>query len=83
MNEEKKYWLDDPRHIDLLYGALWAFCVVLVLVGRFFMDPKEVHFSWELFSGFAFFGFLAYSFIVFAGKLFRKVVRREEDYYDR
>ena len=83
MNEEKKYWLDDPRHVELLYRVLWGFCVVLAIVGLRFIDREKVHFSWERWSGFALFGFLAYSFIVFAGKLFRKVVRREEDYYDR
>ena len=63
-------------------------CVLLILVD--FLDVahvlyhKHVHFSPEGWFGFyGFFGFLAYSFIVVGGWLWRKVVGRSEDYYDR
>ena len=80
---EKRDWFDDRANINRLYGALWAVCIVLVLAGFVFVDPEEAHYSWERWSGVALFGFLAYVFIVYAGKFWRLIVKRDEDYYDR
>ena len=45
---------------------------------------KHGHFGWENFFGsYSVFGFAAFFFIVMAGKQLRKLVMRDEDYYDR
>jgi hypothetical protein len=44
---------------------------------------KHPHFPWEgWFAFFGAFGFLSYSFIVFAGRALRRAVMRKEGYYD-
>ena len=63
----------------------WPLVIVCAIV--LFADlayHKHGHFGWEEWFGFhAFFGFGAFVFIVFAGKLLRKIVMRDEDYYGR
>jgi len=65
----------------LFYGFA-ALC--LLLVGTDLLYHKHVHFGWEGWFGFyGFYGFLVFVFIVLAGKRLRKIVMRDEDYYDR
>jgi hypothetical protein len=83
MDDGKKYWLDDPRHVDRIYWTLCAVCGVFVVLGAFLAGKDPVHFRWERWVGFiALVGFASYSFIVFAGKVWRKIVRREDDSCD-
>ena len=82
MNPGKKYWLDDPRHVNWTVYALYAICVLLIALDLF--DYKHGHFGFENWWGFfGWFGFLACVCLVLAAKQFRNLVRREEDYYDR
>ncbi len=82
MNETPKGWGEDPRVGNWLFRALIVVCVVLLLLTP--LAHHEVHFAWEDWFGFfAAMGFVAYAFIVFAGKAVRKVLMRDEDYYDR
>ena len=61
--------------------GLAAVCFGLVAVDLFY--HKHVHFGFEEWFGiYGFFGFLAFFFIVLAGKELRKVLMRDEDYYD-
>ena len=81
---ERKYWLDNPRNVDMVWYILLAICAVLVLLD--FVVPKpHLHFkAWEklpIFYGV--FGFVTFICIVLAGKYLRKLIMREEDYYDR
>ena len=65
-----------------IYYGLIAACVVLTLLDLTY--HKHGHFTWENFFGFhGFYGFVVFVFIVFAGKLLRRVLMRDEDYYDR
>ena len=78
----KKYWLDDPRNVDKIYYTLVTLCAILLLAD--FLYTKHGHFAWEDWFGFhALFGFTVFVLIVLAGKQLRKVVMRDEDYYDR
>ncbi|MBS3909651.1 MAG: hypothetical protein KGZ93_08520 [Actinobacteria bacterium] len=65
----------------LLYG-FYAILVLLIVVDLFI--PKHPHFSWEKYPSFyGAYGFFACVGLVLAAKyLLRKVVMREEDYYD-
>jgi hypothetical protein len=68
-------------------GARWFYgfaALCLLLVASDLLYRKHVHFGWEGWFGFyGFFGFVGFFFIVLAGKHLRKVLMRDEDYYDR
>ncbi|MFZ1640032.1 MAG: hypothetical protein WAV07_01060 [Candidatus Contendobacter sp.] len=80
---EKKDWLDDRRNVNKLIGILVAVCVALVIVDAF--HHKHVHLAFEesfpVFYGV--YGFLAYCVIVLSAKALRRLLKRDEDYYDR
>tara|TARA_B100000035_G_scaffold286304_1_gene270520 strand:- start:21 stop:296 length:276 start_codon:yes stop_codon:yes gene_type:complete len=86
-DQNKTYWLDRPENITRLFRILLVVCILLFLPDV--MDlmgivyHKHIVYSAEGWMGFyALFGFIAYSFIVLAGWIWRWTVRREEDYYD-
>ena len=82
MSDERRHRLDDPRNVTRLFYALVAVCLLLLATEPFY--HKHGHFSWEDWFGFhAFFGFAAFMLIVWLGKQLRKLVMRDEDYYDR
>ena len=81
MDNNKKYWLDQSKNINMIVYVLYALCVGLLIVEVFY--HKHVYFNFENWFGFyAWFGFIAYTFIVLSAKLFRKLIKRKEDYYD-
>ena len=81
MDRNKKYWLDQPRNINKIVYVLYIVCAALLLADLFY--HKHGHFDFENWFGFyAWFGFLAYLSIVMSAKLFRKIIKRKEDYYD-
>ena len=81
MNDETPRWLDDPAHVTWIVRGLYAACALLVVAGLFLVD--HTHFSWETWPGFyGVYGFLAFTFAVLAGKQLRKVLMRDEGYYD-
>ena len=78
---EKHYWLDDKRNVSKIIWALVIVCVLLFLSD--FVYHKHVHFEFEQWLGFyGWFGFLAYCFIILSAKALRKILKRDEDYYD-
>jgi len=77
----KTYWLDQPRNVDKIVYALWAVCALLILLDLVY--HKHVHFEFEHWFGFyAWYGFLAYCSIVLSAKALRRILKRDEDYYD-
>ena len=81
LNNDKKYWLDKPSNVDKLVYLLYAACAALLIVEFFY--HKHGHFNFEQWFGFyAWFGFIAYISIVMSAKLFRKLIKRKENYYD-
>ena len=36
MNQEKKYWLDDPRNVNKIVVTLYVVCAVLVAADIFY-----------------------------------------------
>ncbi|HMB76801.1 MAG TPA: hypothetical protein VKN76_10400 [Kiloniellaceae bacterium] len=80
--QDKRYWLDEPRNVRKVFWLLCAICALLAIADFFY--HKHAHFKVEEFPVFyGLYGFVCFVFIVFAGKLLRKIVMRDEDYYDR
>jgi uncharacterized membrane protein len=81
-DKTRHYWPDDRRNIDRLVYLLYGVCALLFIAD--FLYVKKVHFAFESWIGFyGWYGFCAYVFIVLSAKLWRRVVRRDEDYYER
>jgi hypothetical protein len=80
--DEKKCWLDDKRNVRRIFWTLIAVC--LALLGGDALHHKHVHFSWEGWFGFyGLFGFFLSFLLVLTAKELRKILMRDEDYYDR
>jgi hypothetical protein len=80
--QRKRHWLDDPRNVTLLVRVLTGVCLLLVLADLLY--TKHGHFAWERLFGFhGLFGFTSFFLLVLAGKHLRKLLMRDEDYYDR
>jgi len=80
-NNNKKYWLDQPKNVNKIVYLLYVVCAALLIVEFFY--HKHGHFAFEQWFGFyAWFGFIAYISIVMSAKLLRKFIKRKENYYD-
>ena len=78
---EKRYWLDDKRNVDKLVWALVLVCAGLILADLFY--HKHVHFEFESWFGFfGWYGFICCIGLVLVAKEMRRLVKRDEDYYD-
>lgn len=77
----KKYLFDNPKNVKLLIRSLYVCCFVL-----FAMDlviDRHIYHPWESFTGFyAIYGCLACVVLVMIAREMRKIVMRDEDYYD-
>ena len=74
-------WLDRPSSISLIIKLLVAACTLSVLADFFYHKHGDYHFQhWFAFD--AVFGFLAYVGLVTAAKGVRRLLMRNEDYYD-
>ena len=81
-DNDKRYWLDQPRNVDKIIYTLIGGCVLLFLAD--FLYHKHPHFDFEAWFGFyAWYGFIASVVLVLAAKWMRVVLKRDEDYYDR
>ena len=81
-DDERRYWLDDRRNVN---KGIYALCAVraVVMAADLFRYKHHLHFGFEYWFGFyALFGFIACVSLVLAAKVLRKVVKRDEDYYD-
>ena len=69
------------KFINFVVYTLYALCAALLLFDVFY--HKHGHFKFEEWFGFyAFYGFAAYMVIVLSAKQLRKLIKRDEDYYD-
>ena len=75
---EKKYWLDDRRNVDRVHWVLVGICV-LTVVADFFYE-KHVHYSFEQFYWAI--GFVSYVGLILVAKQLRKILKRDESFYD-
>ena len=80
--DEKKYWLDNPRNVNIIIWILGVVCFLLFVADFFY--KKKVHFDFENWFGFfAWYGFFMCVALVLAAKVMRIFLKRDEDYYDR
>lgn len=80
MQDDKRYWLDDPRNVRKLLLAFFALCAGLIALDLLYHKHAVLAFE-EWFGFYAIYGFVACMILVLASKLLRKLVGRREDYY--
>ena len=79
---EKRYWLDDIRNVHKIFWALVVVCAGLLLCDAFIHRHTEFAFQgW--FGFFGLYGFFLSFLLVLTSKELRKILKRDEDYYDR
>ena len=91
-DEKRKHVFDDPRNVRLVLRILYAACAALLLLdivnfGMHLLDAGELrqaHHPWERLTGFhPIYGFVACVALVLIAKELRKILMRDEDFYDR
>lgn len=81
MNDDQR-WLDKPRNVTRVVYGLAAVCGLALLADLFY--TKHPHFGVESWFGFyAIYGFVGSVTLVLVAKELRRVLRRDEDYYER
>ncbi len=76
------HWIFRRRTIDGAFWGLVLICALLALVELVY--HRHTVFAFEGFPvAYGIYGFVCFAGIVFAGKGLRKVIMRDEDYYDR
>lgn len=82
MHDPKKYWLDEPRNVRKVIGAVFVICALLFVADAFY--HKHSHFAVEDWFGFyAIYGFVMCVLLVLCAKLMRVFLMRDEEYYDK
>lgn len=81
MSKRNTYWLDRKENVTLVYRAVWAICILLLLVDPLVHKHEAFSFA-EWFGFFGFFGFFACVGLVLTAKALRRVLKRAEDYYE-
>ncbi|MGI9482346.1 MAG: hypothetical protein ACR2OR_08320 [Hyphomicrobiales bacterium] len=79
--DEKKHIFDDPKNVKLVIYALYALCAISFLLD--FVIHRHVDHPLEAVVGFyCIYGFAACVALVLLATEMRKVIMRDEDYYD-
>ena len=72
--------IESPAAISMMIKGLAILCLLLFLAD--FLHLRHGKFeSEDLFGFYGFFGFAAFAFIIFATKVLKGLIGREEDYY--
>jgi len=85
---EKKHIFDNPRNVRRVLRGLFAICTALVLIDvadwalHLGLRHHEGPFAW-LPGYYAAYGFVAWALLVLIAKELRKILMRDEDYYDK
>lgn len=78
---ENTHIFDNPRNVKRLLAGFYAICIILIIAD--FIVHRHISMEWEKIPAFyAFYGFIACVLLVIVAKMMRKVVMREENYYD-
>ena len=82
MENSKKYWLDKPRNVKTLLINLYVVCAILLLTDVFYHKQANIS-QEESFGFYGIYGFVACVILVLVAKEMRRLLGREEDYYER
>lgn len=75
-------FFDKPENINKILKVFYAICVLLVVTD--FIVHRHIYHDWEKIPAFyAVYGFVGCVILVLIAKAMRKVLMREEDYYDQ
>ncbi|WP_102144968.1 hypothetical protein [Mycobacterium hubeiense] len=81
MNDDERRWLDEPHNVTRIVYGLFAMCTVALVADLFY--TKHPYFDVERLPGFyAVYGFVVSLTLVLTAKQLRKLLRRNEDYYE-
>ncbi len=81
MSDEKKYYFDKPENVNFVLRIFYAICGLLV-AADIFIHRHTIH-SWEdIFGFYTIYGFVACVALVLTATQMRKILMRDEDYYD-
>ncbi len=81
-DHERRYWLDDKRNVNKVCYALYTVCAGFALADLF-PYKQHLHFDFEYWPGFSsIYGYVSCVALVLAATQLRKVLKRDEDYYD-
>ena len=80
----EKFWLDNPGNVKLLVYALFVFCAFWLIAPILFPYKPHSYFGMDSIYGlYAVAGFVACVVVIVGAMALRKIVKRDEDYYDR
>ena len=75
-------WFEKQENIDKILKAFYVICAILVITD--FIVHRHIYHSWENIPAFyAIYGFVGCVVLVLIAKAMRKVLMKEEDYYDK
>ena len=81
-NGKQRYLFDNSKNVKRVVRGLIAVC--LMLFGLDFVLHRHAAHPWEeLFGFYAIYGFVACVLLVLLAKELRKLLMRDEDYYDK
>ncbi|MEV4477665.1 hypothetical protein [Nonomuraea sp. NPDC049504] len=81
-DDDDRRWLDEPRNVTRIVYGLAVLCALLFAADLFYV--KHPHFAVEGWFGFyAVYGFVGAVALVIVAKALRRLLRRDEDYYER
>lgn len=80
---EKQRWLDHPRNVNKIFWGLVVMVICALTVLADLLYHKHVHYGIESIMGYhGLYGFVSCVVLVLAAKVLRRVIKRDEDYYD-
>ena len=81
MNQNKQHLFDNPKNVKRLLHVLYLICAALFITD-FVFHRHSIH-PWESAWGFyAIYGFIGCVVLVLVAAQMRKIVMRNEDYYE-
>ena len=92
IKSEREYFFDKPENLKKFLRVFYGFCIVLVALDIVNLilqstgsgELRHAERSWEgLPTFYSVYGFVACVVLVLIAKQMRKVLMRDEDYYDR
>ena len=84
-NDSDAWWIARQENANKVWYGLVGLCVFLIVIDTVYHSTHEKHgyFDFETAVGFhAGYGFVAFLFVVLTGKELRKILMRDESYYD-